>query len=219
MKPAGMHWGYWVGWQSSRLIAKGYFGWRALHPERLPLHGPCLVAANHACFFDPFFVGAGTTREMYYLARASAFWFPLGAMLRRFNAIPMDRESGGLKGMLRIIDIINQGHAITLFPEGTRTADGQLQPAKAGVGLIAIKSAGPVVPVRIFGSYEAWNRHMTFPRPRRRVTVKYGHPLDFSALRAEAADCSKPRLKAIYQEVSDAIMRAIASLEPHEDPA
>jgi 1-acyl-sn-glycerol-3-phosphate acyltransferase len=70
--------------------------------------------------------------------------------------------------------------------------------------------------VRVFGTYEAYGRHVKFPRPRR-VTVKYGQPMDFAALRAEAKTCSKDRLKQIYQAVADELMRAIAQLQPHTD--
>ena len=72
------------------------------------------------------------------------------------------------------------------------------------------------IPVRVFGTYAAFGRHLKFPRPRR-VAVKYGEPLWFETLRAEAKTCSKPRLKQIYQEVADEIMAAIAKLEPCED--
>ncbi len=81
-----------------------------------------------------------------------------------------------------------------------------------------IKSAAPVVPVRVFGTFEAYGRHIRFPRPRR-VIVKYGRPMGFEQLRAEAEGCSKPRLKAIYQQVADELMAAIAKLEPNEDKA
>lgn len=215
-KPAPMKPWYWLGWSLTRLVAHGYFGLTAFHPERVPAHGPCIVAANHASYFDPFCLGAEVRRELHFLARSSAFRFPLSFFLPRFNAVPVDRDGGGMKGLMQIMDILAQGHAITLFPEGTRTADGQLQRARPGIGLIVIKSGAPVVPVRIFGAYQAWNRHMKFPRPRR-LLVKYGQPLNFAALRAEAADCSKDRLKAIYQEVADQIMAAIAALEPRRD--
>jgi 1-acyl-sn-glycerol-3-phosphate acyltransferase len=73
-----------------------------------------------------------------------------------------------------------------------------------------------VVPVRVFGTFEAFGRHVKFPRPHR-VVLKYGEPLDFSALRAEAKECSRERLKRIYQQVADEIMRAITRLESCED--
>jgi 1-acyl-sn-glycerol-3-phosphate acyltransferase len=91
-----------------------------------------------------------------------------------------------------------------------------LQPARSGIGLTVIKSTAPVVPVRVFGTFEAYARHMTFPRPRR-VAVKYGRPMLFEQLRSEAKVCSKARLKEIYQQVANDLMTAIAKLEPHED--
>jgi 1-acyl-sn-glycerol-3-phosphate acyltransferase len=213
---APMHFWYWLFWNITRKIADVYFRRIVHNPERVPAQGPCILAANHACYYDPFLLGTGIDREIYYLARKSAFFFPLGAFLRRCNAVPMDRDGGGVQGMLRIIEILKQGNGITLFPEGTRTPDGQMKSAKSGIGLIVIKSGAPVVPIRIFGAYEAWNRHMILPRPRR-VIVKYGRTLDFSALRAEAEHCPKDRLKQIYQEVSDRIMDAIAHLEAQPD--
>jgi 1-acyl-sn-glycerol-3-phosphate acyltransferase len=152
-----------------------------------------------------------------YLARNTLFDVPiLAAMLRSWKVVPVDRDGGGGAGLKAIIERLLAGGVILLFPEGTRTRDGRLQPGKAGVGLTVIKSSAPVVPVRVFGTFEAYGRHLKFPRPRR-LTVKYGHPLDFTQLRSEAASCSKPRLKEIYQEVADEIMRAIAQLEPRRD--
>jgi 1-acyl-sn-glycerol-3-phosphate acyltransferase len=115
-----------------------------------------------------------------------------------------------------ILNRLLAGAAISMFPEGTRTRDGQLQPARSGIGLTVIKSTAPVVPVRVFGAFEAFGRHLNFPRPRR-IILKYGRPLNFETLRAEAATCDKARLKEIYQEVADEIMAAIAKLEPKED--
>jgi 1-acyl-sn-glycerol-3-phosphate acyltransferase len=128
----------------------------------------------------------------------------------------VDREGGGGAGLKAILGRLLDGGAIILFPEGTRSPDGKLQPAKSGIGLTVIKSTAVVVPVRVFGTFEAFGRHMKIPRPRR-VAVKYGRPMHFDALRAEAKTCTKPRLKEIYQQVADEIMAAIAKLEPWED--
>jgi 1-acyl-sn-glycerol-3-phosphate acyltransferase len=111
-----------------------------------------------------------------------------------------------------ILDRLLRGGIILLFPEGTRSPDGRLQPAKSGIGLTGIKYTAAVVPVRVQGSFAALGRHMKFPLPRR-ITVTYGEPIEFKELRAEAATCSKPRLKEIYQQVADEIMAAIARLE------
>jgi len=69
-----------------------------------------------------------------------------------------------------------------------------------------------VVPVRVFGTFEAFNRFMRFPRPRR-VSVKFGQPMMFERFREEAKNCSKKRLKEIYKQVADEMMAAIARLE------
>ena len=70
-----------------------------------------------------------------------------------------------------------------MFPEGTRSLTGELQPARSGIGLAIIKSSAPVVPVRVFGTFEAYGKGVKIPRPHR-VQVKYGEPLHFAALRA-----------------------------------
>ena len=135
-----------------------------------------------------------------------------GALLRRLSVVPVDRDGGGGAGLKAILDRLLNGGIILLFPEGTRTADGRLQAAKSGVGLTVIKSTAPVVPVRVRGTFEAFGREMKFPMPRR-VTLVYGEPMHFKALREEAKTCSKPRLKEIYQQAADEIMAVIASLE------
>ncbi|HWX23249.1 MAG TPA: lysophospholipid acyltransferase family protein [Candidatus Binatia bacterium] len=208
---------YFLGWCAFRTVFKFYFGWRVYNPERVPLNGPVILASNHASFVDPPLVGAGINRGINYLARENLFRFPImGWVLHRWQVVPVDREGGGAKGLKAILDRLLAGGAIILFPEGTRTRDGNLQPARSGIGLTVIKSTAPVVPVRVFGTFQAYGRHLRLPRPRR-VAVKYGHPLKFEQLRSQARACSKQRLKEIYQQVADEIMEAIARLEPYED--
>jgi 1-acyl-sn-glycerol-3-phosphate acyltransferase len=208
---------YRIGWIFYRSAFAGYFRWRVFNSSRVPLKGPVILAANHASFLDPPLVGSGLKRDINYLARKSLFRYPiLGWILRTVNAVPVDRDGGGAAGLKAIMDRLHAGGAIILFPEGTRTPDGRLQPARSGIGLTVIKSEAPVIPVRTFGTYEAWGKGVKFPHPHP-VAVKYGRPMNFKELRAEAKTCSKARLKQIYQEIADEIMAAIAKLEPHED--
>ncbi|MDB6109223.1 MAG: plsC [Pedosphaera sp.] len=208
---------YFIGWSFYRLVFAVYFRWRVCNHEQVPLKGAVILAANHASFLDPPLVGSGLHRDINYLARKTLFRFPgLGWILRKVNAVPVDRDGGGAAGLRAIMDRLHAGGAIILFPEGTRTRDGKLQPARSGIGLTVIKSDAPVVPVRVFGTYDAWGRHVRFPRPLP-VVVNYGQPMYFEQLRAEAKVCSKARLKEIYQEVADEIMAAIGKLEPCQD--
>ena len=212
-----MNLSYRLGWLGFRVLYRVYFRWRVFNAERVPATGPVILAANHASFLDPPLVGSGLHRPINYLARESLFRFPgIGALLRSWNSVPVDRDGGGAAGLRAILERLLAGGGIILFPECTRTQDGKLQPARSGIGLVVIKSTAPVVPVRTFGTYEAYGRHIKFPRPRQ-VAVKYGRPLQFEKLRAEARNCPKTRLKEIYQEIADEIMAAIAKLEPGED--
>ena len=211
-----MNLSYRVGWIFFRTMYATYFRWRVFNAERVPQTGAVILASNHASFLDPPLVGSGFWRPINYLARESLFRFPgIGALLRSWQAVPVDRDGGGAAGLRAILARLLAGGGIILFPEGTRTSDGQLQPARSGIGLVVVKSTAPVVPVRVFGTYEAYGRQHKLPRPHR-VMVKYGRPMSFENLRAEAKTCNKARLKEIYQQVADEIMAAIAKLEPRE---
>ena len=211
-----MNFVYRIGWTLFRVMYATYFRWSVLHPERVPLQGAVLLAANHASFLDPPLVGSGLKRQCTFLARDTLFRFRFTRwLLTHWQAVPIDRDGGGVAGMRRILEALELGRAVILFPEGTRTRDGQLQPVRSGVGMLVVKSDAPVVPVRVWGTFEAYGRNVKFPKPKR-VTVKYGEPMYFRELRAEAKVCAKDRLKQIYQQIADEIMAAIATLEPSE---
>ena len=208
---------YFIGWSFFRCFFRFYCRCQIFNPENVPASGPVILASNHASFLAPPLVGSATPREINYLARETLFRFPvIGTILRRVNAVPVDREGGGARGLRAILDRLLAGGGIILFPEGTRSTTGELQRGKSGIGLTVIKSNAPVVPVRVFGTFEALGRHHAFPRPRR-VAVKFGKPMDFTELRAEAQTCSKPRLNEIYQIVADELMETISSLERRKD--
>jgi 1-acyl-sn-glycerol-3-phosphate acyltransferase len=208
---------YWCGWRSFRLVFATYFRWRVFNPERVPLTGPVILASNHASYFDPPLVGAGVRRQINFLARDNIFHVPvLAAILRSWEVVPVDRDGGTGRGLKQILNRLEKGGAIILFPEGTRSRHGELNPARSGIGLTVIKSACPVVPVRVFGTHKAYGPHRLVPRPFQ-LMVKYGKPRLFEKERAEAAICSKQRVKEIYQEIADTIMADIARLEPKAD--
>jgi 1-acyl-sn-glycerol-3-phosphate acyltransferase len=208
---------YWAGWTAYRFSFASYFRWKVFNPERVPLTGGVILASNHASYLDPPLIGSGIHREINYLARESLFRYPLlGKILHEVRAVPVDRDGGGAAGLRSILERLLAGQAILLFPEGTRTTTGALQPARPGIGLTVVKSTAPVIPVRVFGTFEAFGKPHCFPRPRQ-VMVKYGEPMEFRELRAEAESCSRARLKEIYGLITEQIMDQIGRLRPHAD--
>lgn len=200
-----------------KTFGTAYLQWTIHHPERVPLTGPLILAANHTSYGDPPLIGAAVRRPISYLARESLFNHPLFArLIRSLNAVPLDRDGGSPAGMRTVLGLLADGRGLLLFPEGTRSQSGRLQSAKIGVGLAVIRSGATVVPLRVFGLHEAWGRHRIFPKPGH-VIIKFGLPLRFEQQRAETETASRPRIKAIYEEVTQEIVESIARLEPCRD--
>ena len=132
---------YWWAWASSRWIFKNLFRCRVYNPERVPIIGPVIIAANHESYFDPPFIGSSLPRPINYLARENIFshWLS-GLFFRGLNAVPVDREGGGARGLKIILERLLKDNGIIIFPEGTRTFDGEMLPAQGGIGLTIIKS-------------------------------------------------------------------------------
>lgn len=205
---------YALGWTLTRWICAVYFRRREAGWENIPAQGPFILASNHASFMDPPLVGSVSPRPISYLARESLFANPVfGRILRAVGSVPVDRDGASGKGLKTILARLLAGDGIVLFPEGTRSPDGRLQEGRSGIGLVVLKSRAPVVPVRVFGTHEAFGRHRRWP-VRHPVGVRAGRPLDFDQARAEASRADRTRVKALYGEVSRTIMTAIAALEP-----
>jgi 1-acyl-sn-glycerol-3-phosphate acyltransferase len=199
---------YWVGYHLTKLLARIFLRLRVVHRERMINHGPVILAANHQSFLDPPLAGSTSNRAIYYLARRSLLkgWF-LGWILPKLNVVPVDSETGKDRTALKaLIRILRAGQGTLVFPEGQRSPDGKLQAAQPGLGLVIAKTLAPVVPIRIFGTYEAWPLHEKFPRPGR-VTVVVGEPIFFTQ-----ADVGSGG-KEIYQRLSQRVMDAIAAMK------
>jgi 1-acyl-sn-glycerol-3-phosphate acyltransferase len=192
-----------------RVMFDMFFRGEVIGLEHLPRRGSFLLAANHASFLDPPLIGCHISRQIAYFARktlwqgAFASWW-----LDAVGTIPVDRDGGqDVSAIKRVLKALQEDRGLILFPEGTRTLDGRLQPAKPGVGFIAVKTQVAVVPVRIFGSFDAFGKG----RPLRLgtpVTIVFGTPLG-------PARYDEPRAgRERAQIASERIMAAIARLQP-----
>ncbi|HVU17325.1 MAG TPA: lysophospholipid acyltransferase family protein [Candidatus Didemnitutus sp.] len=179
--------------------------------ENLPLEGPFLVASNHASHLDPPLVGSQVARQMRFFARKTLWSTRIGSWwLDRVETIPVDRDSGDVSAIKRVLQALAEDRAVILFPEGTRSFDGQLQKPKAGVGLLACKTGVPVVPCRIFGTFEAFGKGRSIPLFGTRVNIVFGPPIPASVYDDPTAG------KERYQLASQRIFDRIAALPPPE---
>ena len=165
---------YAVLWVLCRTLAVSLFGFRVRFAEPLPAAGGLLVLSSHQSHLDPLLLGLATDRRMSSLARSSLYAFkPFGAVITALDAVPIDRTTSAVTAMKLVIERLVRGAAVIIFPEGTRTADGQLGEFKNGFGLIAKRAGVPVVPVAIVGAFECWPRTRLFPRPGR-IRLEFG---------------------------------------------
>src|SRR4051794_37732000 len=197
----------------ARLAAVTLFRVRARGRELVPATGGGLLLSNHQSNLDPLFVGLTCNRRLNYVARDTLLRFgPLRWLLRTLDAIPIDREGLGLAGLKETLKRLKRGEMVLLFPEGTRTRNGELQPIKPGFCVVARRAGVPIVPVALAGSYEAWPRQRRIFRPTP-IHVHYGPPLlpaEFSRLDDEelVAEVER-RIRACFEAAALARQRAM----------
>lgn len=169
---------YW--YEFSRVFVRLWAAWmfriRYFGVNNIPKSGPVLVVSNHQSHLDPPLIGAGVPRTMHYLARKSLFRFPIfSQLIRSYGAIPLDMEHpvAGLKEALRCLQA---GQAVLIFPEGTRSPDGEVHPFHKGFRMLGHRAKAVIVPTAIEGAFAAWPRWRKLPRPGR-IAVRFGTPL------------------------------------------
>jgi 1-acyl-sn-glycerol-3-phosphate acyltransferase len=161
----------------SRLSVVVLFSYRASGHSNEPREGGLLVCSNHQSHFDPVLIGVATKRRLSYLARETLFGFFLFRwLIRSLNAIPIDREGFGLSGIKETLKRLKRGEAVVVFPEGTRTLDGEVAELKPGICAIARRGKAALLPVGIDGAFDAWPRWQKLPGTAR-IHVNLGRPL------------------------------------------
>lgn len=167
----------------SRLVGVALFQFRAFGRDGIPAEGPVLVCANHQSFFDPLIVGLTIDRRMNFLARKTLFRFaPFRWLIEFLDAIPLDRDGLGVSGLKECLRRIKRGEMVLIFPEGTRTRDGEVGAIQPGFIMLARRGDVSVLPIGIDGAHRAWPRGALFPRLAA-VRVVVGEPLTADQIR------------------------------------
>ncbi len=202
---------YWFFLRFAQLVARMCFSLKVIGREHLPKSGGYLLAMNHQSYLDPPVVAlAADPRPIHFLARKTLLNWPiLGPIFPRLNVVPVDQERPDMSALKNVIRLLRAGETTIVFPEGARTLDGALQPAQPGIGLIIAKTLVPVVPMRVFGAYEAMPPGSSRVRMRP-ITVKIGAPLTFTT---DDLKGSTGEARDVYQALSERVMAAITAIQ------
>jgi 1-acyl-sn-glycerol-3-phosphate acyltransferase len=150
--------------------------WRASGHRNVPASGGTLLVCNHLSFLDVFFLAFPLGRPLNYVARSTLFVPLLGPLMRSVGGFPIQREGLGASGMKETLRRLRAGGIVVLFPEGTRSRDGQLGSLKPGIAALAARVGVPVVPAAVAGLFDVWPRTRLLPVPNP-VRIHYGRPI------------------------------------------
>ncbi|GGP80020.1 MULTISPECIES: lysophospholipid acyltransferase family protein [Streptomyces] len=185
--------------------------------ENIPAEGAAIVAGNHLSFSDHFLMPAILARRITFLAKAEYFTGPgikgrlTAAFFRSAGQIPVDRsgKNAGQAALREGLGVLAKGELLGIYPEGTRSHDGRLYKGKVGVAAMALGAGVPVVPCAMVGTFEIQPPGQRIPNIRR-VTIRFGEPLDFSRYAGMEGE------RAVLRAVTDEIMYAILGLSGQE---
>lgn len=172
-----------------------------------------ILAPNHASFLDPPILGISLKRRVTFLAKDYLFKnFIVGAVLRGVGAYPIKSGADDFRSIRDLVRILKAGKCVVVFPEGTRSADGNFKNAEGGIGFLAMKSGASIVPVYIEGSYKAYPKGAKFFKCSP-VKAYFGKPF------VPSLDEEFSKMESPYQAVADRIMVEIKKIKHDVDTA
>jgi 1-acyl-sn-glycerol-3-phosphate acyltransferase len=180
--------------------------------DAIPRKGPVILAANHISNADPVIIGAWLTprlgRRIHWLGKREMFdWPVVGWMARNGGVVPVDRGGADVEAFRMAARVLEAGHVLVVFPEGTRSPTAELQPPKDGLALLALRTGATIVPIGISNTDRVWPKGRKMPRPGGHATMRVGEPF-------MVGDLLPPELdrKSAKRLATTLIMRRIAAL-------
>ncbi len=188
------------------LYFKLFYNLKIRGAKNVPRSGPAILAPNHQTRYDAFPVGFLVPPRVYCAVDKEYFDKPfIGWWLRTFRGIPV-AERGDIEGYRRILDVLEAGHRVIIFPEGFLSKDGSLRRLLPGTARAALTLGVDIVPVTLVGAFEAWPRPQPFPKFFLPMIVKYYPPI-----RCEVTDRAdlKRRVAEVNAELEKIMKRRL----------
>ena len=203
-----MPWFYYVGRLVMRMLLMLLTRWRVRGRDNIPSQGPLLIVANHLNLADPPLLGVSLGRKVIFMAKKELFYSRvIGYFIRGFGSFPVHRGQLDRKALRQAEQLLAQGLALVMFPEGKRSKSAQLEPGFSGSALIAWRSGAPILPVGISGTERIKGVGWLLRRPQ--IIVNIGRPFYLPSV-------SSKLTKLKLTEHTDFIMERIAGLLPPE---
>jgi 1-acyl-sn-glycerol-3-phosphate acyltransferase len=167
---------YSILWCPCYALSQLLFRFQYSGKGNVPLSGPVLLLSNHQSHLDPVLVGLACPRQLKFLARHGLFFFPFNLWIRALGAVPINQEGSALAGLRTTLGLLKEDNAVLIFPEGSRTPDGELHDIFSGFCLLARRSQATIVPLAIEGAFSALPRGSLFVRPHS-IGLTFGPPI------------------------------------------
>ncbi len=165
-------------WSVVSPMLHAYFKGRIYGAENVPQTGAVIVVSNHASYFDPPIVSSCVRRPVAYMAKEELFKVPvLAQAIKLYGAYPVSRGTADRNAIRAALEFLDNGWALGVFLEGTRTTDGRITDPKKGAALLAAKSQAPFLPVSLWGSEQILQPGSSLPRPVP-LTIRIGELID-----------------------------------------
>lgn len=200
---------YWLGHYLARFCFSVFGRLEVSGRELLPPHGPVILVCNHLSYNDPPMLVAAMRRPLYFMGKRELFQSRFSRfIMRSFNVYPVERRRAGSEAIKTMLELLERGRVLVIFPEGTRSGDGRLQEGMLGVVYLALKAQAPILPVGISGTqrFPPWR----LPFPLCRVRISVGPPFSLPVVEGGTA----PR--GAMRSMLEMIMQRIAAQLPPE---
>nr|WP_199290839.1 MULTISPECIES: lysophospholipid acyltransferase family protein [unclassified Anabaena] len=191
-------------WSVISPLLHTYFRGKIYGAENVPQTGPVIIVSNHASYFDPPIVSSCVRRPVAYMAKEELFKVPvLAQAIKLYGAYPVSRGTADRNAIRAALEYLENGWAVGVFLEGTRTPDGRISDPKRGAALLAAKAKAPFLPVCLWGSEQILQPGSSLPRPVP-LTIRIGQLIDApSSNNKEELERVTQKCAAVINEMHD----------------